>query len=509
MQEISIKDILTYIRKHLVWVIIVPLVVAAAAGYYFMGQPNTYTAQTKLYVLMEYVDSLGQTRYDTSTSSQFAGDFSDLIQTNQVKMDTINRLGGDETMLDDVDIEVQAVSNTRVINVNVTSIDPDLSYRVANTISQVFVEYITQVTKTDSVSIAEQATLPDEPSGPARLRNIALAFLAALVLVIGVILAIEMLNPTFRTVEEIESTLEIPVLASVRDYRDAMNKRADHRNQNEPITEILPTETVENVKTLSTNVQFASLGTPVRNIMITSTMSTEGKSSLSLFLAEALAEEGFSVLLCDFDVRRPSIGQLVGKRNRVDIIDYLSDKASLKEVAMAAGKKGVWFTDMHHRISYIAQIANHPNFDRFLKESKEYFDYVLFDTSPLGMFIDAAVLAARVDGTLLVVARGLVDRDNVKDTLGQLKKANANLLGVVMNYAEQRKGGRYYYGKYSYGSYGKSGGYGYEGYGEHKERKRRKQRQPDMTEVAPDEAVSSPIEYDDPQPTAPTTEETK
>jgi len=453
MRELTLKDILSILKKHWIWIAVIPIIVGIAAYTYYLQKPNEYTAETRLYVLMEYVDSVGQVRYDTSTSTQFTGDFKELIQTKQVYQETVDRLGTSLDIMDNVKIDISAVTGTRVLIVSATSTSPSLSLNVANTISQVFVEYITGIMKTDAVSIAAEATLPEKPSGPSRLRNSLIAFLGSFVLVVFILVLLDMLNTKISTIEEAESFLKSSVLASISDYRDSISRYMKGNNPNATLIEAVSVATMEGIKTLATNIQFACNGSQIGAIMVTSTMSTEGKSTLTILLAEALSDDGFNVLICDFDVKRPSIGRYVGTRNRLDIIDYITGKASFAQVVTKTRKPYVFFVDFDHQNYSISQIVKHTGFEKFITEAKKNFDVVLFDTSPLGMFIDAAMLSTMVDGTLFVLGSGMVERDQATEVVNQLHKANANILGVALNYSRSNNGSKYYYDKYGYGGY--------------------------------------------------------
>ena len=453
MREISIKDILSILKKHWIWIAVIPMIVGISTYIYYQQQPNEYTAETRLYVLMEYVDSVGQVRYDTTTSTQFTGDFKELIQTKQVYQKTVDQLGITLDIMDNVKIDISAVTGTRVLIVSATSTSPALSLNIANTISQVFVEYITGIMKTDAVSIAAEATLPEQPSGPSRLRNSLIALLLALVIVVGILISLDMLNTKISTIEETESLLKTSVLASVSDYRDSIGRYMKDNDPNETLSEAVSVAAIEGIKTLATNIQFACNGPQIGAIMVTSTMSTEGKSTLTMLLGEALSDDGFNVLICDFDVKRPSIGRYVGSRNRVDIIDYITGKATFAQIVTKTRKPYVFFVDFNHQNYSISQIVKHAGFSKFIAEAKKNFDVVLFDTSPLGMFIDAAMLSTMVDGTLLVLGSGMVERDQATVVVNQLRKANANILGVALNYSRSNKGSKYYYDKYGYGGY--------------------------------------------------------
>jgi polysaccharide biosynthesis transport protein len=474
--EIDLRDLFGAMLKNWIWLVIIPVLCAIGTFLYYRQQPDEYTASARLYVLLNYTDDQGQLRYDTSASTQFTGDFQELIKTEPVYQETADRLGSSIDVLKSVKIDVSEVSGTRVIIVSATSASPSLSLNVANTISQVFVEFITNLMKKDAVSIAAQATLPEGPSGPARVSKTIQVALISLLLVIVAMCAIRVLNTKLTNIDEIENFLKVPVLAGIPDYQDDMARFMKESKPEQTLGDVVSGATMEGVRTLATNIQFAynkdMAGT---TIMVTSTLTVEGKSTMSLLLSEALAEDGLSVLVCDFDVKRPSLGRYIGTRNRVDIIDYLAGKASLSQIATKTQKQGIYFVDFNHHNYSISQIVKHPGFNTFLTESRQFFNVILFDTCPLGMFIDAAVLSTIANGTLMVVGSGMVERHQAMEVIDQLKKANANILGVALNYIHPERGAKYYYySKYGYG-------YGQRRSGESGKRK---------TEKAPEESVT-------------------
>ena len=113
----------------------------------------------------------------------------------------------------------------------------------------------------------------------------------------------------------------------------------------------------------------------------------------------------------------------------------------------------LFFMDSNHRM---AVNANLDSFQRFLDECEQYFDLVIFDTSPLGMFIDAASLAAKTDGTIVIVADGRVERKELTKVLAQLEQVKARMLGLVFNFVSHREKSYYYNRYYRYGDHHKN-----------------------------------------------------
>ena len=202
------------------------------------------------------------------------------------------------------------------------------------------------------------------------------------------------------------------------------------------------------VKTLATNIRFASVDNPVRTLVVTSSIPNEGKSTIAMNLAQALASGGKSVLLMECDMRRRSIGGMLGVHARNGIYAVLSGQVELDDAMVRTSMRNVWFLDSEPHIPNPVDILGSKRFRSFLTRLKSEYDFVVVDTPPLSAFIDAAVIGSVVDGTLLVVRRNFVRRDEVVASMEQLKKAEANVLGTVLNYCEDKKS-EYYYEYYT------------------------------------------------------------
>ncbi len=446
MQELTIKDILKILKKRWWMVVAFCILVTVVAGFYYQRQPDVYTAQATLYVLLDYLDGLQQTKYEINVSEQLANHFTVLIKTPTIINKSRERMNIGPAEFSSVTIGVSR-SDFIYLHLSASGRDPKLCMQVANTVSQVFIEYIRDEMKRDVVKVAAEATLPLDPSGPARMKNTLLAGAVSLMLAMGVVLALEMLNTTLRTSDAVENTLALPVLASIQNYKKELDRFLQKRLPGEMLSRGIPIMTKENVKTLVTNIQFAAIAHPAQTMLVTSSVAGEGKSSLLLLLAEVFADLGKRVLVVDMDMRNPSIGQYLGARGRNDLFDYMVGHSRLEEVICKTSNPGLQFIDSRHRLASISQVVNFEVFEKFLDTVKRVYDVILFDTPPLGLFIDAAALANKMDATLLVIGSGMSDRGVIKDVVEQLHKANANILGAALNYVDHPKAQQHYYGK--------------------------------------------------------------
>lgn len=198
------------------------------------------------------------------------------------------------------------------------------------------------------------------------------------------------------------------------------------------------------VKTLATNIRFASVDNPVRSIVVTSSIPNEGKTTIAVALSEALASGGKSVLLVECDMRRRSIAGMLGLHAQSGLYAVLASQVELEDAVVRTSMRGVSFLDAEPHIPNPVDILGSRRFRSFVESLKSSYDYVVFDTPPISAFVDAAVIGSVVDGALLVVRRNFVKREAVVSSLEQLKKAGANVLGTVLNYCENERSDYYY-----------------------------------------------------------------
>ena len=201
-------------------------------------------------------------------------------------------------------------------------------------------------------------------------------------------------------------------------------------------------------KTLLANIRFASVDDPIRSLVLTSSVPNEGKSTVAINLAQAIATSGKRVLLVECDMRRRTLADVLNVRTRNGIYAVLSEQATLDEAIMTTSTKGMFFLDSEPHIPNPADILASKRFRRLIKLLEQEFDYVIFDTPPVGTFVDAAVISSLVDATALVVRENFTRREEVQAAYEQLKKADANVIGVIMNFCETETS-EYYYAYYT------------------------------------------------------------
>lgn len=201
-------------------------------------------------------------------------------------------------------------------------------------------------------------------------------------------------------------------------------------------------------KTLLANIRFASVDRPVKSIVLTSSVPNEGKSTVAYNLAQAIASSGKRTLIVECDMRRRSLADMVGARARHGIYAVLSGQVELDEALVATSHRNLLFLDSEPHIPNPADILSSQRFRKLVAQMESDFDYVVIDTPPVGTFVDAAIIAALADATALVVRERFVKRAELQNAYDQLKKADANVIGVIMNMCEAESS-EYYYAYYN------------------------------------------------------------
>lgn len=201
-------------------------------------------------------------------------------------------------------------------------------------------------------------------------------------------------------------------------------------------------------KTMLANIRFASVDSPMQSIVITSSIPNEWKTTTTIELAKAIASSGNSVLLVEADMRRRSAASALGVRASHGAYAVMANQVTLQQAVVSAGVPNFYFLDTEPNIPNPADILSSRAYVRLVDEACDAYDYVLFDTPPVGTFVDAAILSRLVDGVVLVVKIGGAKRDEIVAAYDQLNKAEAHIIGACATFCEGT-GSEYYYAYYN------------------------------------------------------------
>lgn len=202
---------------------------------------------------------------------------------------------------------------------------------------------------------------------------------------------------------------------------------------------------------LRTNIQLS--GNNLQVISITSVKPGEGKSTTSTNIAWAFARAGYKTLLVDADVRNSVMSGVFKSREKITgLTEFLSGTTDLSHGLCDTNVENLFVVQAGSISPNPTALLQSENFSTMIDTLRKYFDYIIVDTAPIGIVIDAAIITQKCDASVLVTAAGEADRKDVQKAKGQLEQTNKPFLGVVLN--------KFNTSAEKYGSYGEYGSYG-------------------------------------------------
>lgn len=308
--------------------------------------------------------------------------------------------------------------------------------RLESSLAQYRQTYASLLQSYESVRLAEassvsnvvqvEAATPDSiPIRPRTVRNTFLGAIFGLMVGIGLVVMIDLLDDSLNP-EDISRQLGLPVLGVI----------ARHQVENgAPVVISQPRAPVsEAFRSLRTNIQFASVDAPLKTLLITSPSPQDGKSTVAVNLGVSLAQSGSKVAIIDADLRRPQIHMRLGLPNRQGISAvFVQPQIILNGALRNTGVDNLFALTSGALPPNPAELLGSDKMINILGQVGEQADILLLDTPPILAVTDAAVLAPRVDGVLLVVKPGVTKLAACKQAIEQLNRVGANILGVVLN----------------------------------------------------------------------------
>ncbi len=316
---------------------------------------------------------------------------------------------------------------------------------------------------------------------PDKARALLNASLIGLVIAVGLILMIDRLDSSVRTVDEAENQLGLPVLAAVPEGDVSGIPKGGT-----VMTDAAGSAQAESFRTLRASLSLIGDESRRRVVLVTSAIPAEGKTFCSINLAACLAGQGFKTLLVDGDLRRPALSSTLLERTDRKaeqyrgLTDVLSGNCQPLEAIRPTSVPNLTLMPAGRKAPNPSELLAQATLPALLKYLEGHYDRIVFDTAPINAVSDTLGLSAQVQGVVMVLRFGKTPKRAIQRALNLLKKAGARMQGLVINRVPNRRGASYYY--YYYGDpYLKDSVYGDTG-GKVK-KKRRKEEEP-----APEEA---------------------
>ena len=325
-------------------------------------------------------------------------------------------------------------------------------------------------------------TVLEDPISPNPPRNIALGLISGLMLGCAAALLAERLDPVFHSPEELRESINLPILGLIpvqKDLKPIDELQATPKKEKVSLPQLQIGNTtlnlnrsldstpadisdhrqkwngsspfLESFRSLNTNIKLLGSDTSLRSFVISSSIPSEGKSTVSCHLAQAAAAMGQRVMLIDADLRRPQVHRWIGIENNEGLSNVLATGLDVEEAIV---KVPQW-----ENLSVITAGDIPPDPTRLLSSQKMFalmerlkssrkYDLIIYDTPPILGFADGRILSNRTDGVVLVVRIGKTDRSLLKQNIDNIQMSNVPVLGVIANQVNRTTSSYHYFNNY-------------------------------------------------------------
>ncbi len=444
----EMSDHLRAVRKNW-WIVLLTLIVTvSAAAFVTVRETPKYASSVTFFVGASA--STGTALQADQFAQQRIASYVGVLTSERLAKQILAGTGLPMTVAE-VTSSITATSdpNTVLLGATVTDTHPQRSLAIATAIADDLGPMVAGLEDTShaggtqvALTVISGPTLNPRPVSPSKTLNLGLGILVGLTLGAGLAIARQLADTTVRSGPALQSVASAPVLARV-------SLEARPRHQRIPLVAAAHSSRAEAYRRLRTNLMFSSVDSRMQVVVVTSSLSGEGKSTTAGNLAMVLAEAGRPVLLLEADLRRPSLGECLGVESSVGLTNVLVGQVDLDDVIQEWGADGLHVLPSGTIPPNPSELLGSDRMRTLMTTLRGRFDVIVVDTPPLLPVTDAAIVATQADGVVLVARHGRTRRDDVAAAVDLLRAVEAPLVGTVLNMTPERASSRDGYHPYA------------------------------------------------------------
>lgn len=314
--------------------------------------------------------------------------------------------------------------------------------------------------------VIEAPLLSEVPISPNVPRNLILGLVASSLLGLGAALLLEKLDHVYHTLDDLQAKTKLPILGSLpvaKELVEGSSPLQQAVNWFDKAVPQLPTmlgglseldkysnssSFLESLRVLHTNIQLLSSDRPIRSLIVTSAMMGDGKSTVSMYLAQTAAAMGKKVLLVDADLRKPQLHKRLNLSNDLGLSNLITNNLPVSQLLYRPqSTPGLTVLTAGQVPPDPTMLFASKKMQELMHKSQQAYDLVIYDAPPLVGLADVSILAPRTSGLILVARIGHTDRAALNEALNNLKVAQIPVLGMVAN------GVKHSFNSYDYGKH--------------------------------------------------------
>lgn len=439
MEEIDLKELMeTFLQKK--FLIIFVVILFALVGFIYTKSFITPLYESSTSIILKVNDlektveltSEAVTTKDTALNSKLIDVYSVVAKSKKVANKVIENLKLDITS-EELTKAIITNSNTGTQTLKITAYsknNPEEACNIANETAKIFIEEVKNIYEEEDLQVLDFAEIDSNPTNINLTKNILIFAFVGLIAICAYIFVIFMFDTTVKKEEDIENALNIPVLATV-----VLSKEKTNSIESEIF------------KNLRTNIQFRNTNSEKKVMLITSTISREGKTYVSYNLATAFAKLNKKVLIIDTNMRNASQHTLFNLKETLGISNFLSEnlnkttnknKVNIADFVQETNINNLYLISAGNLLENPSELLASEKLEKAIKTLKESYDFIILDSPACSIISDALITSRVADLTIIVSAQNITKLEDLKKVKNDIEKVGGNVTGVVLNKVKRK-----------------------------------------------------------------------
>jgi capsular exopolysaccharide synthesis family protein len=357
---------------------------------------------------------------------------------NTIKENVSNSLKTLEVSINEIDYRINKLSGqiSQMPKTELQLLGIERKFELNNSI------YTFLLQKRSEAQIARASNLPDYeivdnatavrayPIAPKSNLNYILALFVAVALPASVIMARDFLNTKIVDVQELEKMSKYPVVGYVYHNETRSSK---------PILTHPQSAISESFRTVRTNFDFFLKGQTQQVLLLTSSISGEGKTFSAINLATSFALNGYKTIILEFDLRRPKVHQEFGYKNILGISSFLINNAMVSDIIKKTSIDNLDIITAGPKPPNPAELISSAKTSELLELLKEMYDYIIIDSAPVGVVTDTFLLMKHSEVNLFIVRQNRTEREAFNTTIKKIENNGIDSIALLLNDVDAKK----------------------------------------------------------------------
>ena len=431
----GMHDFFRILRGKWIWMLLAVVIVSAGLTLWrFSTYSPVYTAAAT-YSITTYRDGSNSAYQDSSLARQIAETSPHILGSDMFRRRVAEAL---ESGSVSGSIQASVLEGTNFLTISVTDADAQAAYTTLQAVQQVYPDIAEYIIGKFYMEPMDETGIPSAPANPRQIKNdLVQGALLGLILGAAVIAIAVVTNSTVRREEDCLKRINAKCLGVIprihqkvrshktTQYLNILRKNADP-------------DLLEAFRTLRNKIERRAGKDGCRTLLFTSALPGEGKSTIAVNTALALAQAGKRVGLVDCDLRNPTDGLILNAPEGPGLVDLLSEQESLANCLLSGEdlfgySLPLYFLRVGRAVPDGTSYLHADAMKKLVRSFKKQVDYLILDTPPAGLLTDAGILAQHADGIVFVVKEDFAKVDKILEGMEHVSQGGCEMLGCVLN----------------------------------------------------------------------------